>query len=108
MLTGRYPYGEIEAFQQFGFGQPQALRRYRPDLPDWLEQVLLKAVVRDPADRFETAEEFLLALERSASLPLPVYPALPASQRNPVALWRLISVAAVTLNLLLLYLPVVR
>jgi len=35
--------------------------RYRPDLPLWLERVRLKAVTRDPADRFETAEAVRLA-----------------------------------------------
>jgi serine/threonine protein phosphatase PrpC len=108
MLTGRYPYGEIEAFQQPKFGQPQAPRRYRPDLPDWLEQVLLKSVARNPADRFETAEQLLLALERGASLPLPVSSDLPLSKRDPVAFWRLIAVSAVALNVLLLYMLVVR
>jgi len=38
--------------------------RTRPDLPPWLENVILKAVARVPAQRFETAEEMLLALER--------------------------------------------
>jgi len=38
--------------------------RPRPDLPSWLENVILKAVARVPAQRFETAEEMLLALER--------------------------------------------
>jgi serine/threonine protein phosphatase PrpC len=108
MLTGHYPYGEIEAFQQPRFAQPQPPHRYRPDLPDWLEQALLKAVARNPADRFETAEEFLLALETGASQPVPVSSAAPVSRRDPVTLWRLISVAAIALNLLLLYLLVVR
>jgi serine/threonine protein kinase len=44
--------------------------RTRPDLPPWLENVILKAVARDPAQRFETAEEMLLALERGEANPL--------------------------------------
>jgi protein phosphatase len=39
--------------------------------------VLLKAVARDPKARFETAEEFLLALERGAHRPS----SYPASRR---------------------------
>jgi serine/threonine protein kinase len=67
LLTRKYPYGEIEPFQHPKFGEPVAPTRYRPDIPGWLENVLLKAVARDPAQRFETAEEFLLALERGAN-----------------------------------------
>ena len=36
LLTGHYPYGEIEAFQRPRFTQPVSASRYRPDLPDWL------------------------------------------------------------------------
>lgn len=56
LLTRRYPYGEIEPFQRPRFGEPVPPGRYRPDVPLWLENVLMKAVARDPAERFETAE----------------------------------------------------
>lgn len=104
MLTRRYPYGEIEPFQRPRFGEPAPPSRYRPDLPHWLENVLLKAVARDPADRFETAEEFLLALERGASRPLAAPPSPSLAKRNPLALWQAIAVILFITNLLMLYL----
>jgi serine/threonine protein phosphatase PrpC len=107
-LTRHYPYGEVEPFQRPRFGTPIAPTRYRPDLPLWLENVLLKAVARDPLERFETAEEFLLALERGASRPLAAPPAMPLAQRDPLTLWRAIAVGAIVLDLLLLYLLAVR
>ncbi|KIF81296.1 bifunctional protein-serine/threonine kinase/phosphatase [Noviherbaspirillum autotrophicum] len=108
MLTRRYPYGEIEPFQHPRFGIPAPPSRYRPDIPLWLENVLLKAVARDPADRFETAEEFLLALERGASGPIAARPAMPLAKRDPAALWRAVAAVSIVANLLLLYLAVVR
>jgi serine/threonine protein phosphatase PrpC len=108
MLTRRYPYGEIEVFQHPRFGEPVPPSRYRPDVPLWLENVLLKAVARDPRDRFETAEEFLLALERGASRPLATPAARPLSQRDPAQLWCAVAAVSIVLNLLLLYLIVVR
>jgi serine/threonine protein phosphatase PrpC len=106
LLTRHYPYGEVEPFQRPRFGEPAPPTRYRPDLPLWLEHVLLKAVARDPAQRFETAEEFLLALERGASRPLTAPAPLPLAQRDPVLLWRALAVVSMVLNLLLLYLLV--
>lgn len=103
MLTRHYPYGEIEPFQRPRFGEPVPPSRYRPDCPQWLENVLLKAVARDPANRFETAEEFLLALERGASRPLAAPAAVPLAKRNPVSLWRTIAVVSLVVNLLMLY-----
>lgn len=107
-LTRRYPYGEIEPFQRPRFGEPAPVSRYRPDVPQWLENVLLKAVARDPADRFETAEEFLLALERGASRPLAAPQAPSLAKRHPVALWQAIAVILLITNLLLLYLVTMR
>ncbi len=108
LLTRYFPYGEIEPFQTPRFGEPVVPSRYRPDLPQWLENVLLKAVALDPADRFETAEEFLLALERGASRPLAAPAPKPLAARNPVSLWRTVAVISLVANLLLLYLLIVR
>ncbi|MFD2270950.1 hypothetical protein ACFS07_06950 [Undibacterium arcticum] len=72
------------------------------------KNVLLKAVARDPADRFETAEEFLLALERGASRPLAAPAPTPLVRRDPVSLWRTVAIVSLVLNLLLLYLIAVR
>jgi serine/threonine protein phosphatase PrpC len=108
MLTRRYPYGEVEPFQRPRFGEPVPPSRFRPDLPLWLENVLLKAVAKDPAERFETAEEFLIALERGASNPVPARSPTPLAKRDPVSLWRTVAVISVVLNLLLLYIVVVR
>lgn len=104
LLTRKYPYGEVEPFQHPRFGEPVAPTRYRPDIPGWLENVLLKAVAREPALRFETAEEFLLALERGASRPVSRPPVTPLAMRNPLLTWRIIAGASLLLNLLLLML----
>lgn len=108
LLTRHFPYGEIEPFQTPRFGEPVVPSRYRPDLPLWLENVLLKAVARDPADRFETAEEFLLALERGASRPLAAMAPKPLAERDPASVWRAVAAIAIVINILLLYLLVVR
>mgnify|MGYP000597278047 CR=1 FL=1 len=106
-LTRHYPYGEVEPFQRPRFGEPVAPSRYRPDLPPWLENLLLKAVAKNPADRFETAEEMLLALERGASRPLQAPVPQPLMKRDPLALWKVVGAISLVVNLLLLYLLVV-
>jgi len=78
--------------------------RYRPDLPGWLEAVLLKACSRDTKDRFETADEFLLALERGAARPLAAPRRMPLAQRAPTLALKLLAAASLLLNLVLLFL----
>lgn len=108
LLTRKYPYGEIEPFQKPKFGDPTPPTRYRPDIPEWLEAVLLKAVARDPQDRFETAEEFMLALERGAHRPLRVPRKMPLLKRDPYLALKLLATLSLTLNFILLYLWIVH
>jgi protein phosphatase len=108
LLTRKYPYGEIEPFQTPRFGDPLTPVRFRPDIPQWLEAVMLKAVARDAKDRFETAEEFLLALEKGANKPLRTPRKMPLAQRDPNFGLKLLAVASLVLNLLLLWLLMVR
>ena len=58
--------------------------------------------------RFETAEEFLLALERGGREPVTPPPRTPLAARDPLLLWRSIAAIALILNLILLYLLWVR
>jgi serine/threonine protein kinase len=102
LLTRKYPYGEIEPFQKPKFGEPARPTRWRPEIPGWLENILLKAVAREAKDRFETAEEFLLALERGASRPLAAPRRQPLVQRNPLMLWKIVAAASLAVNLVLL------
>ncbi|MDG3063322.1 protein kinase [Thauera mechernichensis] len=104
LLTRKYPYGEVEPFQHPRFAAPVPPTRYRPDTPEWLESVLLKACAREAQDRFETAEEFLLALERGASRPLATRRRVPLLERNPRLALKIVAALSLALNVVLLYL----
>ena len=85
------------------YRDPVAPSRHHPEVPIWLDHIVLKAVSRDQKQRFETAEELLLALERGASRPLTAPPATPLIQRDPTMLWKLLLGFSVLLNVLLVY-----
>ena len=104
LLTRKYPYGEIEPFQNPRFGEPVPPTRYRPDIPQWLENVILKAVARDREKRFETIEEMLLAVEQGEMKPLAPMAATPLIERCTPAVWKLLALLSFLLNLFLLYL----
>lgn len=103
LATRKFPYGEIEAFQSPRFGIPVRPSRYRPEIPAWLENLILKAVARDPKDRFETAEEMLLALQHGELRPVAV-PRTPLIARTRLHKWQWLTVASVMVNLLMIYL----
>lgn len=101
LLTGHYPYGEIEAFQRPRFGLPVNASRYRPDLPDWIAHNLERAVAAAPDQRFETAEEWLLLIEQGERHSLNVRPK-PLLEREPLKVWRTLALVSLLLNLMLL------
>ncbi|MBC7701209.1 serine/threonine-protein kinase, partial [Aquabacterium sp.] len=104
LTGGRLPYGDIEPYQTARYRRdPVAPSRIRPDVPIWLDHIVLKAVARDPKLRFETAEELLLALDRGASRPLSAPHATPLMARDPVVLWQIALGMSVLFNLLLIY-----
>jgi serine/threonine protein kinase len=102
LLTRKYPYGEVEPFQHPKFGEPVPPTRWRPEIPAWVENLLLKAVAKDAARRFETAEEFLLALERGAARPIAPPARVPLAERNPLLLWKTVAAISLAVNLVLL------
>jgi serine/threonine protein phosphatase PrpC len=103
LLTGKLPYGEVLPYQAGRYYRdPTPPSRHNPEVPIWLDHVVLKAVARDKRQRFETAEELLLAIERGASRSLTALAATPLIQRDPVALWKIGLALSVLLNLLLM------
>jgi serine/threonine protein phosphatase PrpC len=107
LLTRKYPYGEIEPFQHPKFGEPTPLTRYRPDIPYWLENIVLKAVAREPKARFETAEEMLHALEVGELKPILAPARTPLIARARLIKWQWIAIFSFILNVLLIYLLLV-
>lgn len=107
LLTRRYPYGEIEPFQHPRFGEPVAPSRYRPDIPQWLENIVLKAVQNSAEQRFETAEEMLLALEHGELKPIQPPARTPLIARSGLMKWQWIALLSLLMNFFLIYLLLV-
>lgn len=58
---------------------------------------------RDRRQRFETAEELLLALERGATRPLNAPQSTPLQQRDPTAVWKLALGLSLLFNVMLVF-----
>jgi eukaryotic-like serine/threonine-protein kinase len=67
MLTGKVPFnGEsaIEIAMKHVNDIPKPPSHLRPEVPPDLDKVVLRALAKEPEDRFETADEFIEDLER--------------------------------------------
>jgi serine/threonine-protein kinase len=74
MLTGKVPFtGEtlMEITMKHREEVPKPPSELEPSIPEELDQIVLRALAKDPADRFQSAEEFSEELDRStAGLPV--------------------------------------
>ena len=68
MITGRVPYTAetpvAVVFKHIQDPLPSA-RKFNPNLSEALELVLLKSLAKNPDDRYQTADEFVHALQRA-------------------------------------------
>jgi serine/threonine protein phosphatase PrpC len=104
MLTLKLPFGDVLPYQSGRYRHdPVPPSRHNPEVPIWLDHVVLKAVALDHQKRFETAEEFLLAVERGASRPLAALGNTPLLQRDPSARWKIALGLSLLFNLALIY-----
>jgi serine/threonine protein phosphatase PrpC len=91
LFVGRYPYGETEAFARPRFGMVEAPSKFRPELPAWLDTMLLRIVAIDPAERYGDIIELLRALEGGAAVARVPKGPTPLIERNPVRFWQIVS-----------------
>lgn len=60
MLTGRSPFRAettMGVLNRIGNDQPRGIRSINADVPEWLEQIVMKLLSKSPEDRFQTAAE---------------------------------------------------
>ncbi len=67
LLTGEPVFGgndRQELLRQIAFDEPKSLKRHTKAIPAELETIVLKALAKNPADRYGTAKEMAEDLER--------------------------------------------
>lgn len=70
LATGRLPFDirtPTEAVMKHINETPPSPRTIRPGLPRTIERIILRAIAKEPADRFQTGEEFARAMRQAAT-----------------------------------------
>ncbi len=88
MLTGRVPFDEDNVAAQLQAqldSKPIPPSRIRPDIPRGLEQIVLRALEKDPTKRFQAAEDMARALRSFLAGATPSRPSRRSYRRALVA-----------------------
>ena len=91
MLSGALPYGlqvpQVRGPRDLHRLQYVPLRTRRPDLPEWLDRVLRKALQGQPGRRQQALSEFVHDLHAPGS-EFMKRDRTPLQQRHPLLFWR--------------------
>lgn len=92
LLTKQLPYGtdlaRCNSLKQLKKVQYHSIRKYRPDLPIWLDKILGQALSIEPIHRFEALSELIHNLTRPSKELLNSKP--PAIiERDPLRFWQM-------------------
>jgi serine/threonine protein kinase len=94
LLTGALPYGDNVAAATTPKAQAALFyvpaTQLAPDVPDWIDAAIAKAVSIDPSQRYEALSEFITDLTRPGSTARE-RAAAPLMARNPLLFWKILS-----------------
>src|SRR5215210_3268970 len=102
VLTQALPYGEIERFQTPHFHTPKRPGALNPNLPPWLESVLLRAVAVEPERSYQNFSEMLFDLEHPEKVEPFHRKDAPLLERDPLRFYKTSFFALLALTLYLL------
>lgn len=89
MFAGRPPFtgNPLSIIMAHASQTPPPLRQFRPDLPAGVEAAVMKALAKEPAERYATAGEFAAVLRQALTKPAPSPTTQPVSEaaRTPAA-----------------------
>ncbi len=88
-LTGKYPYGEIEPFQNPSFKPAIPPSKYNKNIPNWLDSIILRAISFKIEDRYSNYSEMLYELENPQKV-IPFYDKSKAlMERDPLTFFKI-------------------
>jgi len=98
-LTGKYPYGEIEPFQNPSFSTPKSPKIYNNNIPLWLDAIILRSISIDK--RYTNYSNVLFDLENSDKVKPYFDRNVPLIQSNPVLAYKIGFYCMFALNIIL-------
>jgi serine/threonine protein phosphatase PrpC len=102
-LCKKYPYGEIEPYQQPSFYPAKRPKERNENIPPWLDNMILRAIAKNPSNRYENYTHMLYDLEHPQGV-LPYYGTnTPLFEMIPVKVAQYGFAIMTLINLILLF-----
>ncbi len=100
-LGQKFPYGEIEPFQNPTFKNPKPLSKLNPAVPNWLESVVMRSIDADKNRRYSLYSQMEYELQNPQKVK-PYYPKdLSIIEKEPEKVYRWLFIISFVLNVAL-------
>ena len=103
-LTGKYPYGEIEPFQNPSFKEAKKPSYYNSNIPDWLDSVIMRAVTLDKDQRYGHYSEMKYELTHPQKVKPYFIKNAPLIEKSPLLFYKIAFTIMTFINFILVYL----
>jgi serine/threonine protein phosphatase PrpC len=101
-LTKKFPYGEIEPFQNPTFKQAKHPKNHNNNIPNWLDSLILRAISIDEDLRYENYSQMLFELENSNKVKPFFNKKTPLLQKDPLKFYKVGFYLMLLINILIL------
>ena len=103
-LTGKYPYGEIEPFQNPSFKETKPPSFYNKNIPDWLDSVILRSIAIDKEQRYAHYSEMHYELTHPEKVKPYFIKDAPLIEKSPAIFYKRAFTLMTFVNFVLVYL----
>ena len=103
-LTGKYPYGEIEPFQNPSFKEAKPPSFYNKNIPNWLESVILRAIAIDKEQRYAHYSQMHYELTHPEKVQPYFIKNAPLIEKSPAIFYKRAFTLMTFINFILIYL----
>ena len=103
-LTGKYPYGEIEPFQNPSFKEAKKPSSYNKNIPDWLDSVIMRSIAIDKEQRYSHYSEMHYELTHPEKVKPYFIKNAPLIEKSPLIFYKRAFMIMTFVNFILIYL----
>jgi len=103
-LTGKYPYGEIEPFQNPTFKEAKPPSFYNKNIPNWLDSVILRSIAIDKKQRYSHYSEMNYELTHPEKVKPYFIKNAPLIEKSPHIFYKRAFTLMTLVNFALIYL----
>ena len=103
-LTGKYPYGEIEPFQNPSFKEAKKPSYYNSNIPDWLDSVIMRSIALEKDQRYEHYSEMKYELTHPQKVKPYFIKNAPLIEKSPLLFYKRAFTIMTIINFILIYL----